>query len=86
MAYKSDLYNRQHYIYRAYIGDELAYIGVTTNPAGRFSKHSRKPWWDQVTEITFEEAENRLRAFDSERTYIITERPKYNVAYLNGRF
>lgn len=86
MAYKSDLAHKVHYIYRAYIGEELAYIGVTTNPAGRFSNHqAQKAWWENVTHITFEEAESRLRAFDDERTYIINERPAYNIAYLEGR-
>lgn len=83
MAYKSDLFDKKHYIYRAYIGDELAYIGVTTNPTGRFSNHrAQKEWWQDITKISLEEAESRLRAFDKERKYILNERPTYNIAYL----
>lgn len=68
-------------LYRAFIGDELAYVGVTCNLLGRFSKHNhQKPWWRRVTWIQTEWYETRAEAFEAEKDAIARENPRYNVA------
>lgn len=80
-AYRSDLMNRTHYLYRAYIGDRLAYVGLTVNPPGRFARHGViKPWWRDVTRIDIEEIQSREDALDAEAEAIACEGPLYNVA------
>lgn len=80
-AYRSELIGRPHYVYRAYIGEVLAYVGVTTNPTSRFTKHrSQKAWWRTVTEITLTEYDDRTDAFEAEKRAIADEDPQYNIA------
>lgn len=79
--YRSRLVGRVHYLYRAYAGSELLYVGVTVNPSGRLSKHRYlKPWWALVTEVKFETHESRDSAFEAEREAILHERPVHNIA------
>lgn len=80
MAYYSDLIGQKHYVYRAFIGDDLAYVGVTVNPAGRFANHSRKYWWREVTRVDLVECESRADAFAMERDAIRRENPTFNIA------
>lgn len=78
--YYSDMVNQRTCVYRAYIGDHLAYIGLSLNPDGRFAAHSwRKPWWKQVTRIEMQWFEGREAAKTEERAAIANEAPLYNV-------
>lgn len=83
--YRSRLVGRTHYVYRAYAGTELLYVGVTVNLAGRVSKHRHlKPWWSRVTDIKVEACASREAAFDAEREAIIHEQPSRNIARPRG--
>lgn len=79
-TYWSDMCDRPTCVYRAYIGDELAYVGLTCSPLGRVSTHrSRKPWWVRVTRVDLEWFDNRTDAQNAERTAIRDEDPIYNI-------
>lgn len=68
-------------VYRAFIGDRLAYVGVTRNTLGRFSKHAvQKSWWQDVDRIDIDWHDTRAEAFAAEKRAISDERPLYNVA------
>jgi len=78
--YYSDMVNQKTCVYRAYIGDQLAYVGLTLNPDGRFAAHSwRKPWWKQVTRIDLAWFDGREAAKAEERAAISLENPAHNV-------
>ena len=80
-AYYSDLIRRPHYVYRAYIDTRLAYVGVTTNPPGRFARHScKKPWWKSVSAIDIVKYTDRDAAFAAEARAIRDEHPIYNIS------
>ena len=73
--------NSRTCVYRAFIGMELAYVGVTRNPLGRFANHrSRKPWWAKVDHVNLEWFGNRAEALRAELQAISSEEPIYNVA------
>jgi predicted GIY-YIG superfamily endonuclease len=79
-TYWNDLADRPTCVYRAYIDDDLAYVGITRNPPGRFSKHlSLKSWWRQVDHIDLEWFDNRTQALAAERAAIHDEDPIYDV-------
>lgn len=70
-------------IYRAYDAtDRLLYVGVTSNPVGRFSTHRhKKDWWrSQVVRIELEWLPSRTHAFAAEKVAIATENPIHNVS------
>lgn len=77
--YYSDMVDRKTCVYRAFIGDRLAYVGLTLNPKGRFSAHSRKPWWREVTRVDLEWFDGREAAKEAERAAIRDESPLYNI-------
>lgn len=79
-AYK-DVIAGKTCVYRAYIDGDLAYVGVTRNLLGRFSKHnSQRPWWRDVDRISLNWFDTRAEAFAAERVAIHTEFPLYNIA------
>lgn len=75
--------NKTHALYRFFGHDEeLLYVGITMNPAGRWPKHrSDKPWWAEVATITVETFESRREALDAETEAIKTEHPRHNIAH-----
>lgn len=79
--------DRQTCVYRAWIGDQLAYIGITCNPLGRFSKHQhQKGWWKTVDRIDVEWFDTRHEALRAESDAILAESPLYNVARARSWF
>lgn len=74
-------------LYRAWIGEELAYIGITRNPDGRFSKHRyQKTWWPAVDRIDIEWFSTRQDALRAESEAIYAECPRFNVARTRSWF
>lgn len=70
-------------VYRLYgESGRLLYVGVSSNPKVRFQDHARKSWWPEVAERRVEWFEDRLQAFEVERTAIRREQPKNNI---NGK-
>lgn len=62
--------------------NELLYVGSSDNLGARIYNHERsQPWWHLVVNIEIERCKTREEAEAKERLYIITERPRYNVAY-----
>ena len=63
--------------------DELLYIGISNNLAGRWNGHQAvQPWWDELRSLTVEWHDTRNEAEDAEKAAILAEQPKYNVTYL----
>jgi predicted GIY-YIG superfamily endonuclease len=73
-------------LYRFYnAGDELLYIGLTTNPGQRFTSHAhKKPWWTEVANITLEQHPDYPTLVIAEREAIQKEKPLHNVIH-NGK-
>jgi predicted GIY-YIG superfamily endonuclease len=73
-------------LYRFYNrSDELLYVGITCNIAGRLRQHrDDKDWWAEVSRIELEHFASRSQVLAAERRAIQTEHPKHNVR-LNGR-
>lgn len=74
-----------HTLYRFFgAADELLYVGITNNPARRFSKHrDEKEWWLGVTRIEIQHFESREALAVAEREAIKTEKPIHNIR-MNG--
>lgn len=69
------------WLYRLFAGQTLAYVGVSSNPRARFTKHRySKPWWSTVTRVEFRWHPSRESAFAAERAAIAHENPLHNVA------
>lgn len=68
-------------VYRLHSGSgELLYIGSTSNPPQRWSRHKgSKPWWSEVAFYTLEWHTDRATAFAEEYRAIRAEEPRYNV-------
>ncbi len=75
-----------HALYRFFgSADQLLYIGITLNPASRFTQHRHdKPWWAEVARITLEPYPTREAVIAAERRAIGNEQPIHNVIH-NGR-
>lgn len=58
----------------------LLYIGLTTYPAERWTKHKKqKPWWNDVAMVTLRRTLQPMwLALDTERAAIKTEKPLHN--------
>jgi predicted GIY-YIG superfamily endonuclease len=69
-------------VYRFYdAADRLLYVGMTENPAVRFTSHeSLKPWWPDVARQTINWYDTREEADAVETEAIRTERAVHNVA------
>jgi len=69
-------------LYRFFNADnELLYVGITNNPFGRFSGHSKdKDWFHELAYATFTHYANRLEVDRAETKAIVNEKPKYNKA------
>lgn len=68
-------------LYRLYDADGcLLYIGITQDPARRFTDHASKPWWPAVAqrEVTWHSTHSAARAAEVESIKI--EMPKHNVS------
>lgn len=71
-----------HTLYRFFgSSDELLYVGITNNPARRFSKHKdEKAWWLDVSRIELEQHDSRDELLAAERQAVMDERPLHNKA------
>lgn len=74
--------DKPHVLYRMHDEhDTLLYVGITSNPAGRFQTHrGTQPWWDQVATIRLERFPDRASVERAESLAIRTENPVFNVA------
>ncbi len=72
-----------HTLYRFFAHDDtLLYVGITNNPARRFSKHKdEKEWWLDVARIDLEQFASREELLDAERQAIQDERPLHNIKH-----
>ena len=71
---------RETILYRFYdtLG-QLLYVGITLDPAERFSAHAYSaPWWDRAVRITLERFATRFEASTAETVAINAEAPAYN--------
>lgn len=70
-------------LYRLFAHDDtLLYVGVTVDPAARWSHHSReKAWWPQVAHASADWFETRTEAEAAEVEAIASECPRYNVEH-----
>ena len=61
---------------------DLLYVGISLNPPKRFSQHSeRSMWWDLTTRVDIEWFDSRREALAAERAAIKTENPAFNVCH-----
>ena len=74
---------KPHVLYRAFNGQgQLLYIGITLNPAMRFSQHGYgQPWWTDVAEIEMQQFPSREAVMEAERSAILDEKPMHNVLH-----
>jgi hypothetical protein len=72
-------------LYRFYDADDaLLYVGISLHAAVRASEHRRaKPWWPFVARMEVEHLGEvtRVEAERHERSVILAERPRYNLAH-----
>lgn len=68
-------------VYRLYgSAGDLLYIGSTSDPSTRWSKHKfDKPWWPDVAAYTLAWQPGRADAYADEYKAIRAESPRYNV-------
>jgi len=65
--------------------DTLLYVGVSSDPDGRWSQHqSTTPWIREVSTRTLEWHPSREDALAAEGQAVRTERPRYNVVHRPG--
>lgn len=86
-AIRANVRANTNVLYRFYDeADQLLYIGITNDPARRFSQHeSDKPWWIKVANIKLQRGfANRLDLEAAEIAAIEAERPRYNRAHAAG--
>jgi len=78
--------NAPHALYRFFATDgSLLYVGVTNNPARRFTQHGvQRDWWHEVATIRMERHESREAVLAAEKAAIAKERPRYNVKHNGG--
>lgn len=66
---------------------DLLYVGISMNPAARWSQHRQdKPWWCEVATVTIEAHSSPAVAEAAERVAIRSELPRYNVAHHPDRW
>lgn len=67
-------------LYRFYdAGRRLLYIGISGQPAERWTNHRRKaPWWSQAAYVSVALCPTSWGALDAERMAIKTENPLFN--------
>lgn len=70
-------------LYRFFdVGDQLLYVGITSNPVTRWDNHSRtKRNWQQAVRATLEHFGTREEALAAEAVAIRTERPLWNIQH-----
>lgn len=75
---------RSHVLYRLFDdAKRLLYVGITCNPAARFSSHGGdKEWWTQVATIALEHLSSRAELESAERAAIRDERPRFNLVHV----
>jgi len=67
-------------LYRLYgAGNDLIYVGITTNPAARFAQHAKtQPWWPEVVRREVEWYGSRMNALAAEEAAIKRHSPAAN--------
>lgn len=77
---------KPHALYRFFAEDgALLYVGITNNPARRFTQHGvDREWWHEVETIRMERHPDREAVLIAEKLAIQTERPRYNVIHAGG--
>lgn len=72
-----------HMLYRFFDHmDELLYVGITSNPAGRWKSHSEeKEWWADVAHIKTQLFDSREALAAAEVEAIRTEKPRHNIVH-----
>lgn len=74
-------------LYRFFNGDTLLYVGISINAYARASQHKNKStWWEEATHVTFEKFDTRAEVDTAETLAIRAERPKYNIAKVDGSY
>lgn len=82
--YKDDIAGPT-WLYRVFVADVLAYVGVSSDPQARFATHRRrKPWWKSTTHVELQWHPSRADAFAAERAAIAAESPRYNISRPKG--
>lgn len=77
--------NRTHTLYRFWNGDQLLYVGITSDPGRRWRQHHKsKLWWGDVTAATLEHFPTRAELEAAEVAAIHAERPLHNVMHNRG--
>ena len=71
-------------LYRLFdVDGELVYVGITNNPAMRWSQHSAySEWWSRVSSKSVEWHDTRAAAEKAERVAIRCEGPLFNRAHI----
>lgn len=68
-------------LYRLYdADDQLLYVGISLNPASRWTQHANdKSWWQDIARTDVEWLPSREEALGAEVRSIQTEQPLHNV-------
>lgn len=74
---------RPHALYRFFdASGALLYVGITNNPARRFTQHGvDREWWHEVETIRMQRFDDRESVLAAEREAIKTEQPRYNIVH-----
>jgi predicted GIY-YIG superfamily endonuclease len=73
---------KPYFVYECWQGDELVYIGSTTNPQSRLETLHYNEWWTPETQMAIVEAFlDKWPALRHEGARIREKRPKHNVQY-----
>lgn len=74
---------RPHALYRFFDATGvLLYVGITNNPARRFTQHGvDREWWHEVETIRMQRFDDRESVLAAEREAIKTEQPRYNIIH-----
>jgi hypothetical protein len=75
-----------HALYRFFdASGQLLYVGITNNPARRFTQHGvSRDWWHEVETIRMERHDDREAVLAAEKRAILAEGPRYNVKHNGG--
>lgn len=66
-------------LYRLFGEKSLLYVGVTSEPLRRWTRHAEdKAWWPEVSKLTLEWFPNRDAALAAEIAAILDEHPLHN--------
>lgn len=76
---------KPHYLYQAFNGETLLYIGITKNILKRMKDHSKaSAWWNDQDKIIYTQLANEYEASTLERVLINKFRPVFNETHNRG--